>query len=359
VLNCDKSGIKCDKYSSKGFHVSPFQLPTSARQNANFDLGYNSHINGVSQGYKGYNLSNSGNHFKGIFSSIGPTGAEIRSVKVLSKNLSKNWTYLTFYEPEQCAVSCGQLWSAVVGLGLGRGANFLFSYELYKGLSKIRPFQNVLSFREMYKCAVEHKCDVFSGYNLSYSSYNLSGYQDYNYNYYNLSNSGNIYKCFKTSFSSIRAILAELEASQNYTVKINKLSSFSELYKHFGSLNLTGQILTLNKGLSKIRPVKGLSKTRPVKGLSKIQPVKGLSKTRPYKTGCGFRAVEHVFGSTKGYKTRFHEHSELYKCGLGILDNNSLLHVRLIKFSIVDISVTVCPSSILSLICDHDVGKSP
>jgi hypothetical protein len=46
---------------------------------------------------------------------------------------------------------------------------------------------------------------------------------------------------------------------------LSKILLFNERFTHipyinFASLNLTGQILTLNKGLSKIRPVKGLSK---------------------------------------------------------------------------------------------------
>jgi hypothetical protein len=52
VLNCDKFGIKCDKYSAKGFqgnvNVSSFQLPTrhdSALQNGKHPPIYN----GVSQ----------------------------------------------------------------------------------------------------------------------------------------------------------------------------------------------------------------------------------------------------------------------------------------------------------------------
>ncbi len=70
VLNCDKAGIKCDKYSVKGYqgHVSPFKLPTrhesvSALQNANANI-YDKYDK------NGYNLSNSGNHFKQTFSVI-------------------------------------------------------------------------------------------------------------------------------------------------------------------------------------------------------------------------------------------------------------------------------------------------
>jgi hypothetical protein len=62
------------------------------------------------------------------------------------------------------------------------------------------------SFRELYKCVVEHKCAVFSGYNLSDSGHNLSG-RNYNYNY-------NLCKHFEHGFGSIRAVLAELEAFQ-------------------------------------------------------------------------------------------------------------------------------------------------
>jgi hypothetical protein len=39
----------------------------------------------------------------------------------------------------------------------------------------------------------------------------------------------------------------------------------------------------------------------------------------------------------------------------GQFHERSVPHVRLIKFSIINISVTVGPSSILSLICDHDI----
>jgi hypothetical protein len=57
-------------------------------------------------------------------------------------------------------------------------------------------------------------------------------------------------------------------------------------------------------------------------------------------TGCIFKLIS---------RGKFHERFDKE------LVAAKLFHVRIIKFSIVDISVTVGPSSILSSICDHDV----
>jgi hypothetical protein len=105
------------------------------------------------------------------------------------------------------------------------------------------------SFHELYKCAVEHvfgyKCAVFSG-NLSNSGYNYKGYQDYNYNYYNWSNSGNH---FKHTFSSIRPTGAEIEAFL-YDKCDCKLSNSGNHFKHTSS--------TIGPTGVEIRPVKDL-----------------------------------------------------------------------------------------------------
>jgi hypothetical protein len=83
-------GYQTSGYQSSG-HVSLFHPPTrhesgSYLQNYNSYSGYN--LSGYQDYNYNYNLSNSGDHFKHTFSSIGPTGAEIRPVKGLNKNVS-------------------------------------------------------------------------------------------------------------------------------------------------------------------------------------------------------------------------------------------------------------------------------
>jgi hypothetical protein len=157
--------------------------------------------NGVFQGYKGYKAKGyqditgqtSGcicnKCFKPSFGSIRAILAEIEAVKILAKAkfLAK--------------------------------ANVTFSFT---------------SFYELYKCAVEHV------YSQGYKGYKLPPI--YNSNSNCICNKRvHINKCFKHSFSSIRAILAELEVFQIYEAKAkNKdrelvvafsFSSFCELYK--------------------------------------------------------------------------------------------------------------------------------
>ena len=130
-----------------------------------------------------------------ILSSIGTTGAEIRPVKGLSKNSS----FMTFYEPDKCTISYGTNSLFFFGYKIGvfrgdvlciwaKGNHFKHTFSMIgprgaelrpvKGLSKILsknwPFIGAKgstfsfsSFREPDKCA------VFSGYNLSCSGYNL------------------------------------------------------------------------------------------------------------------------------------------------------------------------------------------
>ena len=50
-------------------------------------------------------------------------------------------------------------------------------------------------------------------------------------------------------------------------------------------------------------------------------------------------------------KTQAHP-STLFRARL-----DRFINIRIIKFSIIDISATVGPSSILSLICDHDIFR--
>jgi hypothetical protein len=133
-------------------------------------------------------------HFEHTFSVIGPTGAEIEAFQ----NLFNVFNFSSLHELYKCAVFSGYNLS-YSGYNLS-GRNYNYNYRANYGanysaiyskniraiLAELEIYgTNSLFSYELYKCAVEHKCAVFSGYNLSYSGYNLSGRK---YDYINIIN---------------------------------------------------------------------------------------------------------------------------------------------------------------------------